>query len=128
VSRHALVVSSQIEGLLGADGDAIAGRRRARGPRLRGRPAPGRRARLAPACSTASPRWPRAAPATTRRSSTTPVTAAGSSTPIRAPAIRSHPDVPRVGLFIAPTDYRASTDDDFRGISAWELAARLLQR
>lgn len=35
---------------------------------------------------------------------------------------RAHP---RRFQFIAPTDYAQTTDDDFRGISAWELSQRL---
>ena len=36
-----------------------------------------------------------------------------------------HPAVPLDAQYLVPTDYRESTDDDFRGISAWELRAQL---
>jgi hypothetical protein len=38
---------------------------------------------------------------------------------------REHPDVPRQLQLVVPTDYEESTDDDFRGISGWELSLLL---
>jgi hypothetical protein len=36
-----------------------------------------------------------------------------------------YPDVPRAAQFIVPTDYDGGADDDFRGITAWELSVSL---
>lgn len=37
------------------------------------------------------------------------------------------PGVPRFGQVLVPTDLRAGTDDDFRGITSWELSLWLAQ-
>ena len=124
MSRHALIVSSQIEGLLGADGDAI---RVAAALTARGFAVDLRQGESATRAGVLDGLAALTARCTGDDAAVFYYAGHGSRfvNPDPRAGDPEHPDVPRVGLFIAPTDYRASTDDDFRGISAWELAARL---
>lgn len=124
MTRHALVVSSQIEGLLGADrdaertADALTGRGFAVDLRQGARAT---RAGILDGLDAVAARSEPGDPVV--------IFYAGHGSRLINPEPRDGEsgaaDVPRVGLFIAPTDYRQSAEDDFRGISAWELSVKL---